>query len=151
MRCPFCTHTETDVIDTRDTDELRIRRRRQCAKCKRRFTTYEEIEKADLFVIKKDGRREKFDRHKLLSGLEKSCEKRPVSREKIEEMAGFVETKLRKMGKKEVSTTQIGELVMERLRKVDEVAYIRFASVYRSFADVESFEDALKKLKKKKK
>jgi transcriptional repressor NrdR len=150
MRCPYCTHRETDVIDTRDTDDFRIRRRRQCGKCKRRFTTYEEVEKEDLFVIKKDGRREKFDRHKLLSGLEKSCEKRPVSREKIEQVADFVEVRLRKTGKKEVSANQIGELVMERLRKVDEVAYIRFASVYRSFADVESFEDALKKLKKKK-
>ncbi|MCX6769733.1 MAG: transcriptional regulator NrdR [Candidatus Micrarchaeota archaeon] len=150
MRCPICAHGETDVIDTRDSEDFRIRRRRQCAKCKRRFTTYEEIEKEELFVIKKDGRREKFIRQKLLSGIEKSCEKRPVSREKIEEMADWVESKLRKSGKKEVSTTQIGGLVMERLHKVDAVAYIRFASVYRSFADVESFEEALKKLKKKK-
>ncbi|MFA6489533.1 MAG: transcriptional regulator NrdR [Candidatus Micrarchaeia archaeon] len=150
MRCPFCTHSETDVIDTRDTDDSRIRRRRECAKCKRRFTTYEEIEKEDLFVVKKDGRREKFDRHKLLSGIQKSCEKRPVSVEQCEEMATWVEGKLRKSDKQEVKTNEIGELVMERLRKVDDVAYIRFASVYRSFTDIDSFEQYLKGLKKKK-
>jgi transcriptional repressor NrdR len=150
MRCPYCSHTETNVVDSRDTDDFRVRRRRECAKCKRRFTTYEEVDKEDIFVIKKDGRREKFDRHKLLSGLEKSCEKRPVSREQIEEMANWVEGKLRKSGKKEIDTNAIGELVMERLRKVDDVAYIRFASVYRSFTDIDSFEDALRKLKRKK-
>ncbi|MCX6772210.1 MAG: transcriptional regulator NrdR [Candidatus Micrarchaeota archaeon] len=150
MRCPFCTHTETDVIDTRDTDDYRIRRRRECAKCKRRFTTYEEVEKEDLFVIKKDGRREKFDRHKLLNGIQRACEKRPVPVEETEEIANWVEARLRKGDKQEVKTDEIGELVMDRLRKVDEVAYIRFASVYRSFADVESFEQALKNLKKKK-
>lgn len=150
MRCPYCNHSESDVVDTRDTDDFRIRRRRECAKCKRRFTTYEETDKEDLFVIKKDGRREKFERRKLLSGIEKSCEKRPVPRERIEEMTDWVESRLRKEGKKEIQTSKIGELVMERLRKVDEVAYIRFASVYRSFADVESFEDALRKLKKRK-
>lgn len=150
MKCPFCNHSETDVIDTRDTENFRIRRRRECTKCGRRFTTYEEVEKDDLFVIKKDGRREKFDRRKLLSGLEKSCEKRPVSREKIDAMADWVESRLRKSGKKEVGSSQVGELVMQRLRAVDEVAYIRFASVYRSFADVDSFEKALRTLRKKK-
>jgi transcriptional repressor NrdR len=150
MKCPYCSHRESDVVDSRDTDDFRIRRRRQCAKCGRRFTTYEEVEKGDLFVIKKDGRRERFDRHKLLTGIGKSCEKRPVSREKIEEMANWVEGKLRKGGKKEISTSAIGELVMERLRKADDVAYIRFASVYRSFTDIDSFEDALRKLKRKK-
>ncbi len=150
MRCPFCQHTDSDVIDTRDTDDYRIRRRRECAKCKRRFTTYEEAEKEDLFVIKKDGRREKFDRHKLLSGIQKACEKRPVSVEQTEEIANWAEARIRKGDKQEVKTDEIGELVMERLKKVDEVAYIRFASVYRSFADVESFEQALKNLKKKK-
>jgi len=150
MRCPYCSHTETDVVDSRDTDDFRIRRRRECAKCKRRFTTYEEVDKEDIFVIKKDGRREKFERRKLMSGLERSCEKRPVSREQIEEMANWVEGKLRKSGKKEIATNGIGELVMERLRKVDDVAYIRFASVYRSFTDIDSFEDALRKLKRKK-
>ncbi len=150
MKCPFCTHSETDVIDTRDTDDLRIRRRRECAKCKRRFTTYEEIEKEDLFVIKKDGRREKFDRHKLLSGIQKSCEKRPVSIEECEEMAAWVEGKIRKTDKQEIRSNEIGEFVMEKLRKVDDVAYIRFASVYRSFTDIDSFEKYLKSLKKKK-
>ncbi|MFA6907903.1 MAG: transcriptional regulator NrdR [Candidatus Micrarchaeia archaeon] len=150
MRCPYCAHSESDVVDSRDTDDYRIRRRRECAKCRRRFTTYEEVDKEDIFVIKKDGRREKFDRHKLMSGLERSCEKRPVSREQIEEMANWVEGKLRKSGKKEIATDAIGELVMERLRKVDDVAYIRFASVYRSFTDIDSFEDALRKLKRKK-
>jgi transcriptional repressor NrdR len=150
MRCPYCSHTETDVVDSRDTEDFKVRRRRECAKCKRRFTTYEEVDKEDIFVIKKDGRREKFDRHKLLSGLEKSCEKRPVSREQIEGMANWVEGKIRKSGKKEIDTNAIGELVMERLRKVDDVAYIRFASVYRSFTDIDSFEDALRKLKRKK-
>ena len=150
MRCPYCSHAKTDVVDSRDTDDFRVRRRRECAKCSRRFTTYEEVDKEDIFVIKKDGRREKFDRHKLLTGIEKSCEKRPVSREQIEGMANWVEGRLRKGGKKEIATNAIGELVMERLRKVDDVAYIRFASVYRSFTDIDSFEDALRKLKRKK-
>ncbi|HIH18818.1 TPA: transcriptional repressor NrdR [Candidatus Micrarchaeota archaeon] len=150
MKCPFCQHRDTDVIDTRDTDDFRIRRRRGCGKCKRRFTTYEEIEHEDLFIIKKDGRREKFDRHKLMSGLEKACEKRPVSREQIDSMAAWVEGRLRKSGKQEVTTNQIGELVMEKLRKTDDIAYIRFASVYRSFTDIDSFEKALRILKKKK-
>lgn len=150
MRCPFCNHADSDVIDTRDTDDLRIRRRRECAKCGRRFTTYEETEKEDLFVIKKDGRREKFDRHKLLSGVQKACEKRPVSVEETEEIANWVEGRIRKTDKQEVKSSEIGEFVMEKLRKVDDVAYIRFASVYRSFTDIDSFEKYLKGLKKKK-
>ncbi len=149
MQCPFCQHAESDVIDTRDTDDYRIRRRRECSKCRRRFTTYEEIEKEDIFVIKKDGRREKFDRHKLLTGIQKACEKRPVSLQQTEEMANWVEGKLRKGDKREVKTDEIGELVMEKLRKADDVAYIRFASVYRSFTDIDSFEKALKILKVK--
>jgi len=149
MRCPFCTNRETEVVDTRDTEDFRIRRRRECSKCRRRFTTYEEIEQEDLFVIKKDGRREKFDRHKLLNGLEKACEKRPVSRKQIESISDGVEAKLRKADSSDVTTSLIGELVMEKLRKVDDVAYIRFASVYRSFTDIDSFEAALKNLKKK--
>jgi transcriptional repressor NrdR len=136
------------VVDTRDTDDFRIRRRRECKKCARRFTTYEEVEKEDLYVIKKDGRREKFDRHKLLSGIQRACEKLPVPLEKIEEIANSVEAKLRKGDTQEIRTSAIGELVMERMKKVDQVAYIRFASVYRSFADLESFEQALVSLKK---
>lgn len=150
MRCPYCNHGETDVIDTRDTDDSRIRRRRQCAKCERRFTTYEEIEKEDLFVIKKDGRREKFDRHKLRTGIEKACEKRPVSPEQIDGIVNWVEAKIRKGDKREIKTNELGELVIERLHKTDQIAYIRFASVYRSFTDIESFEKALKNLRKKK-
>jgi len=150
MKCPFCASPKSDVVDTRDTEDDRIRRRRECAKCRRRFTTYEEKEEAYLFVIKKDGRREKFDRKKLLGGLERACEKLPVSRDRIEEMANWVESKLRKENKKEIASSKIGELVMQKLRAVDEVAYIRFASVYRSFADIDSFEEALKNLKKRK-
>lgn len=150
MKCPYCRNAESNVIDTRDTDDYRIRRRRECPKCKRRFTTYEEVEKEELYVIKKDGRREKFDRHKLLSGVQKACEKRPVSMDTVEEIANWAEGKLRREDRPEVKTSLIGELVMERLRKVDDVAYIRFASVYRSFTDIDSFEAALKSLKKKK-
>lgn len=150
MRCPYCHHNESDVKDTRDTDDYRIRRRRECAKCGRRFTTYEEVEKEDLFVIKKDGRREKFDRHKLLNGIQRACEKRPVGMDVVEEITAWVEAKIRKSDQREVKSNEIGELVMERLRKVDDVAYIRFASVYRSFTDIDSFEKALKNLKKKK-
>lgn len=118
-------------------------------KCKRRFTTYEEIEKEDIFVIKKDGRREKFDRHKLIAGIQKACEKRPVSLEKINEIADKIESKIRRENSLEVKSSKIGQLVMDYLRKTDEVAYVRFASVYRSFADIQSFEAVLKSLKKK--
>ncbi len=148
MRCPYCSHAESEVVDTRDTDDFRIRRRRECKKCARRFTTYEEVEKEDLYVIKKDGRREKFDRHKLLSGIQRACEKLPVPLEKIEEIVNWVESRIRKGDTQEIKTSLIGELVMERMQKVDQVAYIRFASVYRSFADLESFEQALVSLKK---
>ncbi|MEM4348056.1 MAG: transcriptional regulator NrdR [Candidatus Anstonellaceae archaeon] len=149
MKCPFCHHSETEVVDSRDTSDYRIRRRRECLKCKRRFTTYEEIEKEDIFVIKKDGRREKFDRHKLIAGIQKACEKRPVSLEKINEIADKIESKIRRENSLEVKSSKIGQLVMDYLRKTDEVAYVRFASVYRSFADIQSFEAVLKSLKKK--
>jgi transcriptional repressor NrdR len=150
MKCPFCSSSKIEVIDTRDSDDNRIRRRRVCKKCKRRFTTYEEIEKEDLFVIKKDGRREKFDRHKLLVGIQKSCEKRPISMEKIESIVNWIERKLRSYDKKEIKSSLIGELVMKKLREIDEVAYIRFASVYRSFTDIDAFQEYLSHLKKKK-
>ncbi|MEM4555124.1 MAG: transcriptional regulator NrdR [Candidatus Anstonellaceae archaeon] len=149
MKCPFCHYSETEVVDSRDTSDYRIRRRRECLKCKRRFTTYEEVEKEDIFVIKKDGRREKFDRHKLILGIQKACEKRPVSLEKINEIADKIESKIRRENSLEVKSSKIGELVMDQLRKIDEVAYVRFASVYRSFADIQSFEAVLKSLKKK--
>jgi len=150
MKCPFCSSSKIEVIDTRDSDDNRIRRRRVCKKCKRRFTTYEEIEKEDLFVIKKDGRRDKFYRHKLLVGIQKSCEKRPISMEKIESIVNWIERKLRSYDKKEIKSSLIGELVMKKLREIDEVAYIRFASVYRSFTDIDAFQEYLSHLKKKK-
>ena len=151
MKCPFCGNVEDKVIDSRISAEGdSIRRRRECLKCQKRFTTHERLEEHPMMVIKKDGRREKFDRHKLLSGVQKACEKRPVSIEQVEEITNWVEGHIRREDKQEIKTSKIGELVMERLRKVDDVAYIRFASVYRSFTDIDSFEDALRKLKRKK-
>ncbi len=148
MKCPFCSSPDSQVVDSRDTSDFRIRRRRQCEKCKKRFTTYEDVQLEELVVIKKDGRREPFDKNKLLTGISRACIKRPVPQEKIAQIVDWVEAKLRKMSKPEVPAAKVGELVMERLQKVDGVAYIRFASVYRSFTDLESFEKALRTLKK---
>ncbi|MBI4176776.1 MAG: transcriptional repressor NrdR [Candidatus Aenigmarchaeota archaeon] len=148
MKCPYCPAQETKVIETRDTDLDSLRRRRECARCGKRFTTYEKLDVTGLFVVKRDGRREKFDRVKLRTGILKACEKRPVSHEKIEAAIDEIEKKLREGGKTEVRTRRIGELVMEKLRELDEVAYIRFASVYRNFSDIESFEKEIKTLKK---
>ena len=145
MNCPYCAHNETRVTDKRRSPEG-IRRRRECLKCKKRFTTYEKIERWDFFVIKKDGRREKFDRNKLERGINKAFEKRPVSKEKIEKMINEIEEQLRKKGKKEVRTSVIGELVMKKIKKLDNVAYIRFASVYRDFQDVKDFKRELRSL-----
>ncbi|MCX8197075.1 MAG: transcriptional regulator NrdR [Candidatus Micrarchaeota archaeon] len=150
MKCPYCYQSDTEVVDSRDTGDFKIRRRRECLKCGRRFTTYEEIEKEDIFVIKKDGRREKFDRHKLITGIQKACEKRPVPLDKINEIADKIESRIRKENSLEVKSSRIGELVMDYLKKIDKVAYVRFASVYLSFSDIESFETVLKSLKKKK-
>ena len=133
MKCPYCPAPETKVIETRDADLDAIRRRRECTKCGKRFTTYEKLDIIDLFVVKRDGRREKFDRIKLRNGILKACDTRPVSHEKIEAAIDEIEKKLREGGKTEVRTKRIGELVMEKLRELDEVAYIRFASVYRNF------------------
>ena len=147
MKCPYCGAEESKVIDSRPTeDSERIRRRRECLNCHMRFTTYEVVETVPLIVIKKDNSREPFDRQKLLNGLMKACEKRPVSLLQLEQIVDHVEQKLFGSLESEVSSKVIGELVMEQLRKVDEVAYVRFASVYRQFADVESFLDELKKL-----
>ncbi len=121
-----------------------IRRRRECLKCKKRFTTYEKIERGDLFIIKKDGRRERFDREKLEKGINKAFEKRPVSKEKIEKMINEVEEQIRKRGKKEIKSSVIGELVTKKIKKLDNVAYIRFASVYRDFQDIKDFKSAIK-------
>lgn len=145
MRCPFCTHDEDKVIDSRSSNEGKsVRRRRECIKCKKRFTTYEYIEEVPLMVIKKDGRREAFDRNKILSGIMKACEKRPVSVEKIEAIVDRVEKELQKNFDKEVKAQVLGELVMNNLHRLDEVAYVRFASVYRQFKDINQFMKELK-------
>lgn len=151
MKCPFCGHTEDKVIDSRSSNEDRsIRRRRECLKCDKRFTTYEYVEQVSLMVIKKDGRREEFDRNKIISGIVKACEKRPVSVEKIEELVDKVERELQKNFDKEVKAQVVGELVMDYLHTLDEVAYVRFASVYRQFKDINHFMKELKELLSKK-
>ena len=147
MKCPFCGHVEDKVIDSRSSNEDKsVRRRRECMKCKKRFTTYEYIEEVPLMVIKKDGRREAFDRNKIISGILKACEKRPVSMEKVEAVVDRVEKDLQKNFDREVKAQVIGELVMDHLHKMDEVAYVRFASVYRQFKDINHFMKELKDL-----
>jgi len=144
MRCPFCGQVEDRVVDSRETqDGQATRRRRECIACQRRFTTYERIEEVLPQVVKKDGRREAFDRAKILHGLERACQKRPVSAEQIEGMIAAVERRLQESGDKEVQSRVIGEALMERLRELDPVAYVRFASVYRSFEDVGDFMSTL--------
>lgn len=147
MRCPYCGQADTRVLESRpaEYDEV-VRRRRECASCLRRFTTYERFEEQPLVVVKKDGRREAFDRNKILRGLIKSCEKRPVSTEAIEGLVHDVERSLREQGEREIPSTAIGEMVMDRLRAIDEVAYVRFASVYRQFTDVRHFQHELERL-----
>ena len=150
MKCPYCFHEETKVVDKRETEDLDVtRRRRECLKCKKRFTTYERVESLDMVVIKKDGRREAFDREKLRKGVIKACEKRPVSYEQIEALINKLEAELRKSKSKEIQSNVIGEKLMTMLKKLDKIAYIRFASVYRSFADVTDFQKELKELIKK--
>lgn len=146
MRCPFCANVDDKVIDSRMSGEgLNIRRRRECLKCGKRFTTYEYVEKAPLMVAKRDGSREKFDREKIKAGIIKACEKRPVSMEKIEEIVERIERDVQKKADQEAKSTVIGNMVMEELYNLDEVAYVRFASVYRRFKDVSSFMKELKK------
>lgn len=152
MRCPFCFHTDSKVIDKRTSpDETSIRRRRECLKCQKRFTTYERPELTTLHVIKKNGNREMFSRQKLMTGLLKACEKRPISHEDTEMIANKIETEIRKNDIGEVKSAVLGEKVMKYLKKIDKVAYIRFASVYRDFTDLDSFKDELVKLTKNKK
>ncbi|MDD5584938.1 MAG: transcriptional regulator NrdR [Candidatus Omnitrophica bacterium] len=140
MKCPFCNHNEDKVIDSRETGEgAAIRRRRECLNCAKRFTTYEYVEKTPLMVIKKDGRREPFSRQKILSGLVKACEKRPVSMENLEKLVVEVEAELQKKFEQEVESRYVGEMVIDKLSKVDDVAYVRFASVYRQFKDINQF------------
>ncbi|OGX29100.1 MAG: transcriptional regulator NrdR [Omnitrophica WOR_2 bacterium RIFCSPLOWO2_12_FULL_51_24] len=149
MKCPFCGNVEDKVIDSRISNEGgSIRRRRECLKCQKRFTTYERLEEHPLMVIKKDGRREPFDRKKLLSGILKACEKRPVPMEKVEGMVDEVERIIQRNYEKEVSSTAIGEFVMKQLHDLDEVAYVRFASVYRQFKDINQFMKELSSLLK---
>jgi len=150
MKCPYCNYEETQVIDTRETENLEAtRRRRECLKCNKRFTTYERVEEADIVVVKKDGRRERFQRQKVLNGVLEACEKRQIALEKIEKLVDDIESDLRKRDSVEVESRVIGELVMKKLKSLDKVAYIRFASVYREFEDVEKFEEELEKLAKK--
>jgi transcriptional repressor NrdR len=149
MKCPYCLNEKTKVVDKRDIPELNaIRRRRECLSCGRRFTTHERLEFVKLTVIKKDKKRESFDRDKLLTGILKACEKRPIPREKLESIVGEIEVELRNYKEREIPSTVIGRLVMERLKDLDKVAYIRFASVYREFTDLGSFERELRKLRK---
>ena len=149
MRCPFCGFEESKVIDSRPTDEgVKIRRRRECLKCAKRFTTYEMIESLPIIVIKKDKTRETFDREKLLNGLMRACEKRPVSIQTLEKLITEIETTIQNSLDREVQSEKIGELVMEKLKDIDEVAYVRFASVYRQFKDINTFMDELSKLLK---
>ena len=147
MKCPFCGFEESKVIDSRPTDEgQRIRRRRECLKCGKRFTTYEIIESLPIIVIKKDKSRETFNRDKLMTGLLRACEKRPVSIDTLDNMIDEIETVLQNSLDREVSSEKIGELVMEKLKAIDEVAYVRFASVYRQFKDINTFMNELNKL-----
>jgi transcriptional repressor NrdR len=150
MRCPYCHHPETKVLDSREVEESdATRRRRECEKCEKRFTTYERADLVELVVIKKDGRRERFDKNKLKSGILKACEKRPVPVSVVNRMVEDIERTLRNEDSHEIRSTKVGELVMKNLKKVDKVAYIRFASVYRSFTDLESFEKELHRLLEK--
>ena len=147
MRCPFCDNQETKVIDSRPTEDGHaIRRRRECERCSRRFTTYEKVEEVILMVVKKDGSREAFDRRKIMNGIIKACEKRPVTVATIENMVDQIERGLNNMMEKEVDSAFIGELIMEQLKNLDEVAYVRFASVYRQFTDINTFIAEIEKL-----
>ena len=147
MRCPFCAHPESKVIDSRPADEnASIRRRRECLSCARRFTTYETVESLPMVVIKKDGSRQSFDRQKMLRGMIRACEKRPVTLAELERIADEIEQELQNSMEREIRTEIIGEKVMERLRKVDQVAYVRFASVYRQFKDIDTFMAELNNL-----
>lgn len=152
MRCPFCFYGDSRVVDSRAIDEgAAIRRRRECSSCGRRFTTYEKYEETPLMVVKKDGRRELFERQKVLSGLIKAFEKRPVSMEKIQEISQEIERELRRSGDSEINSELIGETVMKYLENTDKIAYVRFASVYRQFADVNNFMQEIQKMMSKEK
>ena len=144
MKCPYCGKENTRVIDSRPTDDSSIRRRRQCDECGKRFTTYEKVETLPLIVVKKDNNREPYDREKIVAGIVRSCHKRPISMKQINDMVDDIEGQIFNMGEKEIPTTTIGSIVMDKLKDLDEVAYVRFASVYREFKDVNTFMDELK-------
>lgn len=146
MKCPNCNCPDSKVVDSRPTDDGSIRRRRECLSCQNRFTTYEVFETTPIVVIKKDGSRQTFDRNKIINGLIKSCEKRPVTLKQIEDIAASVEVAISNSMKKEISSREVGEMIMERLRDVDDVAYVRFASVYREFKDIKTFMNEIKRL-----
>lgn len=151
MKCPFCNHSETKVLDSRPTeDNVSIRRRRECLNCQKRFTTYEKVEDIPVYVVKKDGTREPFDKRKIMSGLLKSCEKRPVSISVVEGIADDVEKQIYNTMQQEVTSNLIGELIMGKLKDIDDVAYVRFASVYRQFKDINTFMEELQKILKEK-
>jgi transcriptional repressor NrdR len=151
MKCPFCNHLQDKVVDSRESKEGdAIRRRRECLACERRYTTYERIDEVPYMVVKKDGRREKFDRQKVLTGLLKACEKRPVSMARLSEMVNKVESKVSDSPDREISTIDIGEFLMDNLRELDKIAYVRFASVYRDFQDEQAFFNELKNLMRQK-
>jgi transcriptional repressor NrdR len=148
MKCPFCGYEETKVLDSRPASNgTSIRRRRECLQCQARFTTYERYEQTRIRIIKKDGRRELYDRNKLMNGLLKACEKRPVSTDQIEEIVDNIEEQLRRSGNSEIYSSEIGDKVMEQLKSIDQVAYVRFASVYKEFRDLDSFLQAIRELK----
>jgi transcriptional repressor NrdR len=149
MICPFCSREETKVLETRETSDVETRRRRECLSCAKRFTTYERLEQKPLFIIKKSGDRELFDPQKIIKGLVISCQKRPVSLHDIETIVKEVEDKIRSSNEEEIKSSKIGQLVMSRLKKLDKISYIRFASVYRDFADIEEFKEEIAKLKTK--
>lgn len=146
MICPYCGFRESKVVDSRPADDGSIRRRRECLQCERRFTTYETVESLPMVVIKKDGSRQSFDRSKVLRGIQRSCEKRPVPVAEMERMTAEIEQELQNSLEREISTELVGEMVMEKLKKADEVAYVRFASVYRQFKDINTFMSELNKL-----
>jgi len=151
MKCPFCNHLEDKVVDSRESKEGgAIRRRRECLACERRFTTYERIDEVPYMAVKKDGRREKFDRQKVLTGLLKACEKRPVGMGKLADLVNQVESRVSDSPDREISTTEIGEFLMESLKDLDKIAYVRFASVYRDFQDEQAFVNELKSLGRQK-
>ena len=151
MKCPFCACCNSKVVDSRPTEEGSIiRRRRECNSCGKRFTTYEKVEEIPLMIVKKDGNRESYDRNKVINGIVKACEKSPVSLNEIEDLVDDVEKDLYSLMDKEVSSNYVGEVIMEKLKEVDEVSYVRFASVYRQFADINTFKEELEKLLKEK-